>query len=115
MINSDNNNFEFLFRILKVQTKLLLSIQETIGEVRRATEDLLLLFKRVSLDEDLEDSFRGEMMTMMTTGASDNMDVLRLVQDQDKRSQSEIAEAAMESIRNFQKSLTGKHNNDIPT
>ena len=68
-------------------------LQETIGEARRATEELLLLFKRVSLDEDLEDSLRGEMMTTITEGTSDMMDILRLVQVQDKRSQSEIAAA----------------------
>merc|ERR1712126_492964 len=79
-------------------------IVETIGNVRKATEELLLLFKRVSLDEDLEDSLRGDLMMLMTEGAADNLDNLRLVQAQDRRSQSEIAEAAMETIRNFQKS-----------
>ena len=77
--------------------------------MKRATEDLLLLFRRVSLDEDLEDSLRGDMMMTMTEGANANIDTLRLVKDQqDKRTQSEIACAAMESIRDFQKSLTEK-------
>ena len=77
--------------------------------MKKATEDLLLLFRRVSLDEDLEDSLRGDMMMTMTEGANANIDTLRLVKDQqDKRTQSEIACAAMESIRDFQKSLTEK-------
>ena len=76
--------------------------------MQRATEDLLLLFRKVSLDEDLEDSLRGDMMVMMTEGAKDNIETLRLVKDQDKRTQSEIACAAMESIRDFQKSLSEK-------
>ena len=76
--------------------------------MQRATEDLLLLFRKVSLDEDLEDSLRGDLMKMMTDGAADNIDTLRRVKDQDKRTQSEIACAAMESIRDFQKSLTEK-------
>ena len=76
--------------------------------MQRATEDLLLLFRKVSLDEDLEDSLRGDLMVMMTEGAKDNIETLRLVKDQDKRTQSEIACAAMESIRDFQKSLSEK-------
>ena len=76
--------------------------------MQRATEDLLLLFRKVSLDEDLEDSLRGDMMVMMSEGAKDNIETLRLVKDQDKRTQSEIACAAMESIRDFQKSLSEK-------
>ena len=77
--------------------------------MQRATEDLLLLFRRVSLDEDLEDSLRGDLMKRMTEGANDNIETLRRVKDQqDKRTQSEIASAAMESIRDFQKSLTEK-------
>ena len=76
--------------------------------MQSATEDLLLLFRKVSLDEDLEDSLRGDLMMLMTEGVSDNLDNLRLVQAQDRRSQSEIAEAAMETIRNFQKSLSEK-------
>ena len=47
-------------------------------------------------------------MMMMTEGANDTMDNLRMVKDQDKRTQAEIACAAMESIRDFQKSLTEK-------
>ena len=78
--------------------------------MQRATEDLLLLFRKVSLDEDLEDSLRGDMMVMMTEGAKDNIETLRLVKDQDKRTQSEIACAAMESIRDFQKSLSENQN-----
>ena len=78
--------------------------------MQRATEDLLFLFRKVSLDEDLEDSLRGDMMVMMTEGAKDNIETLRLVMDQDKRTQSEIACAAMESIRDFQKSLSEKQN-----
>ena len=78
--------------------------------MQRATEDLLLLFRKASLDEDLEDSLRGDMMVMMTEGAKDNIETLRLVKDQDKRTQSEIACAAMESIRDFQKSLSEKQN-----
>ena len=78
--------------------------------MQRATEDLLLLFRKVSLDEDLEDSLRGDMMVKMSEGAKDNIETLRLVKDQDKRTQSEIACAAMESIRDFQKSLSEKQN-----
>ena len=95
--------------IIKTREPKLVLLQDKLGNVKRATEDLLLLFRRVSLDEDLEDSLRGDMMMKMTEGANANIDTLRLVKDQqDKRTQSEIACAAMESIRDFQKSLTEK-------
>ena len=94
---------------IKTREPKLVLLQDKLGNVKRATEDLLLLFRRVSLDEDLEDSLRGDMMMTMTEGANANIDTLRLVKDQqDKRTQSEIACAAMESIRDFQKSLTEK-------
>ena len=84
-------------------------LQAKLGEVQRTTEDLLLLFRKVSLDEDLEDSLRGDLMVMMSEGANDIIDTLRKVKDQqDKRTQSEIASAAMESIRDFQKTLKEK-------
>ena len=95
--------------IIKTREPKLVLLQDKLGNVKKATEDLLLLFRRVSLDEDLEDSLRGDMMMKMTEGANANIDTLRLVKDQqDKRTQSEIACAAMESIRDFQKSLTEK-------
>lgn len=95
--------------LIKTREPKLVLLQDKLGNVKRATEDLLLLFRRVSLDEDLEDSLRGDMMMKMTEGANANIDTLRLVKDQqDKRTQSEIACAAMESIRDFQKSLTEK-------
>ena len=49
------------------------------------TEDLLLLL----------DNLRGDLMKRMTEGANDNIEILRRVKDQqDKRTQSEIACAA---------------------
>ena len=79
--------------------------------MKEATDHLLVLFKRVSLDDDLDDNLRQELVSMMTTGASDSLETLRLVQTQlgpgsgapslDTRSQEEIKAAALENISRF--------------
>ena len=77
--------------------------------MKEATDHLLVLFKRVSLDDDLDDNLRQELVSMMTSGAGDSLETLRLVQTQlgpgapsvDTRSQEEIKAAALENISRF--------------
>lgn len=80
--------------------------------MKEATDHLLVLFKRVSLDDDLDDNLRQELVSMMTSGAGDSLETLRLVQTQlgpgsgggpslDTRSQEEIKVAALENINRF--------------
>merc|ERR1712025_794940 len=87
-------------------------IKESVGQVKEATDHLLVLFKRVSLDDDLDDNLRQELVSMMTSGAGDSLETLRLVQTQfgpgsgggpslDTRSQEEIKVAALENINRF--------------
>ena len=86
-------------------------LKESVSQVKEATDHLLVLFKRVSLDDDLDDNLRQELVSMMTTGASDSLETLRLVQTQlgpgsgapslDTRSQEEIKAAALENISRF--------------
>jgi len=86
------------------------SIKDAVAQVRESTNNLLVLFKRVSLDEDLDDNLRQELMMTISGGAAESMENLRLVQpslgqglkqQEDHRSQEEIASAAMENIRKF--------------
>ena len=54
--------------------------QEVVQQVRTSTDQLLVLFKRVSLDDDLDDNLRQELMMMMSVGAGESLNTLALVQ-----------------------------------
>ena len=74
--------------------------------MRETCDKLLTLYRRVSLDEDLDDNTRQELMTMMTEGSSTSQAKLRQISVssgicEDTRSKDEIASAAMENIRRF--------------
>jgi len=85
------------------------SIKDAVAQVKESTNKLLVLFKRVSLDEDLDDNLRQELMMTISGGASEIMETLKMVQpgfgqvlkQEDNRSQEEIASAAMDNIRKF--------------
>ena len=74
---------------------------------------MLVLFKRVSLDDDLDDNLREEMTKELSSAACQGVETLRLVQNnncpvsagvkthEDSRSHEEIASSAMENIRRF--------------
>ena len=70
------------------------------------------------MDDDLDDNLRQELTDMLTDAAHDGRDTLRLVHPpagpcvgtkasclEDTRSQEEIANAVMENIRSFQRTL----------
>ena len=85
----------------------------------------MVLFKRVSLDDDLDDNLRQDLMLMMSEGAGESLNTLRLVQtpgqapeitsdsdseeraalkkfsSADPRSKEEIRDAALENIQRF--------------
>ena len=85
----------------------------------------MVLFKRVSLDDDLDDNLRQDLMLKMSEGAGESLNTLRLVQtpgqapeiisdsdseeraalkkfsSADPRSKEEIRDAALENIQRF--------------
>ena len=91
--------------------------------MKTSTDQLLILFKRVSLDDDLDDNLRQEWMLEMSEGAGESLDTLGLVQtpgqpsdkisdteegaalkmfsSADPRSKEEIRNAALENIQRF--------------
>jgi len=71
------------------------------AKMQEAADDLVKLYKRVSLDDDLDDTLRGELLSQLSAGASNTAATLRLVYGEDERSQGEIATAAMASINQF--------------
>merc|ERR1711962_949561 len=80
-----------------------------------ATDDLVSLYKRVSLDDDLDDAHRSELLSQLSAGASSTSATLRLVCGEGERSQGEIATAAMASINQFlSKQSQSSHNSQPP-
>ena len=47
--------------------------------MQEAADDLVKLYKRISLDDDLDDTLRGELLSQLTAGASLTQNTLRLV------------------------------------
>ena len=80
--------------------------------MKAAADQLVLVYKRVSLDDDLDDSLRVELLSELSAGASEGAGTLRLVHREDDRSQGEIATAAMATINQFlakQSNLSESH------
>jgi len=84
------------------------------AKMQEAADDLVKLYKRVSLDDDLDDTLRGELLSQLSAGASNTAGTLRLVYGEDERSQGEIATAAMASINQFLAKQSHQHQ-PVPT
>merc|ERR1719427_1503862 len=70
------------------------------AKLQEAADDLVKLYKRVSLDDDLDDALRSQLLSQLSAGATGTAATLRLVSGEE-RSQGEIATAAMASINQF--------------
>ena len=66
-------------------------LQSCSAKIQAAADQLVLVYKRVSLDDDLDDSFRDELLGELSEGAFQAAGTLRLVTREDDRSQGEIA------------------------
>jgi len=49
------------------------------AKMQEAADDLVKLYKRISLDDDLDDTLRGELLSQLSAGASLTAGTLRLV------------------------------------
>ena len=76
-------------------------LQSCSAKIQAAADQLVLVYKRVSLDDDLDDSFRAELLGELSEGAFQAAGTLRLVTREDDRSQGEIATAAMATINQY--------------
>ena len=47
--------------------------------VKESADDLVKLYKRVSLDDDLDDQLRSELLSQLSAGASSTLRTLKLV------------------------------------
>merc|ERR1740137_417560 len=90
-------------------------VMTSTAKVQQAVEQLVLVYKRVSLDDALDDSRREELLTQLSEGAAHSAESLALLHSRDVRSQGEIATAAMATInqflakQNFQQILEQRH------
>ena len=69
--------------------------------MQQAADQLVLVYKRVSLDDALDDSLREELLAQLSEGAAQSAGSLALLHSQDDRNQGEIATAAMATINQF--------------
>eukprot|EP00092_Neocalanus_flemingeri_P025169 GFUD01027295.1.p1 GENE.GFUD01027295.1~~GFUD01027295.1.p1 ORF type:complete len:1347 (-),score=391.76 GFUD01027295.1:88-4128(-) len=76
-------------------------IKSCAANVQAVADQLVLVYKRVSLDDDLDDNLRMGLLSELSGGASQAAAKLRLVYDGDDRSQGEMATAAMATINQF--------------
>lgn len=72
--------------------------ERTAETLQAAADDLVKLYKRISLDDDLDDHLRSELMSQLSSGAMATSGTLRLVSGGEMNSHGEIASAAMASI-----------------
>ena len=71
-----------------------------------------MVYKRVSLDDALDDNERHELLSQLSEGAARASDSLSLLKGQDDRSQGEIATSAMYTINQYlskQNNLQGNY------
>merc|ERR1719187_691471 len=71
--------------------------ERTAETLQAAADDLVKLYKRISLDDDLDDHLRSELMSQLSSGAMATSGTLRLVSGGEMNSHGEIASAAMVS------------------
>merc|ERR1719305_1540294 len=62
------------------------------AKMQEAADDLVSLYKRVSLDDDLDDALRSELLSQLSAGASSTAATLKLVCGEEGRSQARVWE-----------------------
>jgi hypothetical protein len=90
--------------------------ERTAGTLQEAADNLVKLYKRISLDDDLDDQLRSELMAQLSCGAGAAAGTLRLVSGGEMNSShGEIASAAMASIyHNLTKQNNGGQGPPLP-
>ena len=57
----------------------MICLQRCGAKMQEAADDLVKLYKRISLDDDLDDTLRGQLLSQLTAGAVMTAGTLRLV------------------------------------
>ena len=80
--------------------------------MQEAADDLVKLYKRISLDDDLDDTLRGELLSQLTAGASLTAGTLRLVTGLEPGSQGEMMTHTVKQPPGLAANTTHPHNPD---
>ena len=72
---------------------------------------MVMVYKRVSLDDALDDNERRDLLSQLSEGAARASNSLSLLKDQDDRSQGEIATSAMNTINRYLAKQNNLHGN----
>merc|ERR1719233_2318525 len=86
-------------------------VQACSDKIQEVAEQLVVVYKRVSLDDALDDNERHELLSQLSEGAARASDSLSLLKGQDDRSQGEIATSAMYSINQYLSKQNNLHGN----
>ena len=74
-------------------------------------DQLVIVYKRVSLDDALDDNERRELLSQLSEGAARASNSLSLLKGQDDRTQGEIATSAMHTINQYLAKQSNLHDN----
>jgi len=86
-------------------------VQACSDKIQEVAEQLVMVYKRVSLDDALDDNERRDLLSQLSEGAARASNSLSLLKDQDHRSQGEIATSAMNTINQYLAKQNNLHGN----
>merc|ERR1719233_1521699 len=87
-------------------------VQACSDKIQEVADQLVMVYKKVSLDDAIDDNERHELLSQLSEGAARASDSLSLLKGQDDRSQGEIATSAMYTINQYlskQNNLQGNY------
>merc|ERR1712179_663760 len=86
-------------------------VQACSDKIQEVADQLVMVYKRVSLDDALDDNERRDLLSQLSEGAALASNSLSLLKDQDDRSQGEIATSAMNTINWYLAKQNNLHGN----
>ena len=72
---------------------------------------MVMVYKRVSLDDALDDNERRDLLSQLSEGAARASNSLSLLKGQDDRTQGEIVTSAMHTINQYLAKQNNLHDN----
>ena len=77
--------------------------------MQEAADDLVKLYKRISLDDDLDDTLRGELLSQLSAGASLTAGTLRLVTGDNGETPTRGSKTPAGPVTNTQSPVSHQH------
>merc|ERR1719369_2295646 len=86
-------------------------VQACSDKIQEVADQLVIVYKRVSLDDAMDDNERHELLSQLSEGAARASNSLSLLKGQDDRTQGEIATSAMHTINQYLAKQNNLHDN----